>query len=407
MGKSIWYLHHYAGGPGIGRLFRPYNMSKAWQAEGHDPVVISARYNHMQDKSAQINPELEVDGVPYVFLEAPQYEKNGLGRLRNLITYSMNLIFSSRMKKLKKPDIIIASSPHPLLILPARRLAKIHNAKLFFEVRDIWPLSITELTDMKKKHPLIRLFSWVERYAYRVSDQVISLFPYAKTHMVERGLKEDKFNFIPNGIQIDTEECSSSDFKLPIYNFVDQLRSDGKFVVAYTGAFGEPNAMEQLMDATKIMMSTDESVHFVLVGEGRLKAGYQKFANANKLENVTFFDSIPKNGVLQLLKKVDAGFIGWNDKKLYSYGISSNKLYDYMLTKLPIICAVNTPLDPVAVSGCGLSVKPNQPADIVKAIIELKNKPSDERAQMGILGRQYVIDNHDYVVLAKKYSELF
>ena len=146
----------------------------------------------------------------------------------------------------EKPDVIIYSSPTLIGYLSAYQLAKKYNAKLFFEVRDIWPLAIIQAGGYSPKHPFIRLLQWIEDFAYRKSDKVISVLPYAVEHMVERGMIRDKFTWIPNGIHPTELENAE-----PLNKSVVSALPKDKFIVGYTGTFGLANNLSSFIEAAK------------------------------------------------------------------------------------------------------------------------------------------------------------
>jgi glycosyltransferase involved in cell wall biosynthesis len=107
-----------------------------------------------------------------------------------------------------------------------------------------------------------------------------------------------------------------------------------------------------------------------------------------------------------LLELVDACFIGWQKKALYRFGISPNKVLDYMMAGKPIIQAAAEGNDLVSLSNCGLTVPSENPSAIAAAVKELMNYPLSEREAMGLRGRQYVQLHHDYAHLARRYLEI-
>jgi glycosyltransferase involved in cell wall biosynthesis len=102
---------------------------------------------------------------------------------------------------------------------------------------------------------------------------------------------------------------------------------------------------------------------------------------------------------------MDILYIGWRRSPLYRFGVSPNKLFDYMMAGKPIINAISAGNDLVAESGCGISIPPEDPVAIAEAIKKLIDMSPLEREEMGRRGREYVIKNHDYKVLAKRFLE--
>ena len=104
-----------------------------------------------------------------------------------------------------------------------------------------------------------------------------------------------------------------------------------------------------------------------------------------------------------ILQEMDALYIGLKGDPLFRFGVSPNKLMDYMMAAKPVIYAIQSGNNLVAESGCGISVPPESPEDIVKAVLGLMNLSTEDRKQMGQKGRIYIRENHDYRLLAKQF----
>src|SRR5689334_6195050 len=143
---NIWLLHPFAGGPELGRHWRPFWLADAWSRMGHRPVVVSAGFHHLHRKPREAGPQ-RIETVDFWFLETPRYGDGSLGRLRNNLAFGPRLLQAARaiVDRFGRPDLIIASSPHLFFVSSARRLAQQFNAQFWVEVRDLWPESIVAL----------------------------------------------------------------------------------------------------------------------------------------------------------------------------------------------------------------------------------------------------------------------
>ena len=143
---NIWLLHPFAGGPGLGRHWRPFWLADAWKKMGHEVVVVSASFHHLHRNPRTPGPQ-KINEVDFWFLKTPRYGRDSFGRLWN------NLFFGPRFslhaneiaKVFGKPDLIIGSSPHLFFISAAHRVARRFDAKFWIEVRDLWPESLVSL----------------------------------------------------------------------------------------------------------------------------------------------------------------------------------------------------------------------------------------------------------------------
>ncbi len=299
-----------------------------------------------------------------------------------------------------QPDIVIASSTYPLDIYPAYRIAKLSGAKLVFEVHDLWPLSLIELGNMSKLNPVIILFQLAENFAYRNADKVVSILPNTLEYMKKHGLQADKFVYVPNGI---SEEDWSGKRELSVINKgkINELKKQHKFLIAYAGAHGVANALDSFIKAAGYIR--DFPIHLLLIGKGPEKNKLIEIAESKNFNNITFLDSIPKNEIPELLSMMDALYIGLQNQPIFRFGISPNKLLDYMMAGKPIIQAINAGNDLVTEAGCGITVEPENSKSIANAMIRLYKMPPEERQDMGNAGHYFVVQNHEYKVLAEKF----
>ena len=298
---------------------------------------------------------------------------------------------------------MIASSTYPLDMIAARRIARRAKARLVFEVHDLWPLSPIELGGMSPRHPFIRLMQWAEDYAYRRADRVVSMLPNAAGHMEAHGMAPEKFRYVPNGFVASEWQEGRTPIPLDHRTILTSLRERGLFLVGYCGAHGLANALESLVEAGSLLR--DHQVALVLVGQGPEKATLQRKAEQARLTDVHFLPPVPKVCIPVLLDLLDALFIGLKRTPIFRFGISPNKLIDYMMAGKPVIQAIEAGNDLVAESGCGLSIPPENPQAIADATLRLMALSPAEREAMGLRGREYVLAYHDYRVLAREFLD--
>ena len=218
--------------------------------------------------------------------------------------------------------------------------------------------------------------------------------------MQNHGLSPDKFVHIPNGI--DCEEINNKEKysdKIPNYN------SEGKFLIGYLGTLGIANALDYFIDAAE-KLKDNHDISFVLVGQGSEKERLVKKIYDRKLQNIKIYPAVSKEQVQSVLAQFDICYVGWFKHPLYRFGISANKIFDYMLSGKPIIHGSNASNDPIKDAQCGISIPAEDVNALVEAILELKNKPQKEQKRIGDKGIKYVYTNHNYSQLAKKYESI-
>ncbi|QAT50579.1 glycosyltransferase WbuB [Caproiciproducens sp. NJN-50] len=403
---NILYINHYAGSRLHGMEFRPWFMAKRWAQDGHNVTIAASSYSHLRTK----NPDLQgkkfdeqmLDGIRYFWIAGPEYHGNGMGRVKNMLSFLSGLYRDQKeLAKAGAPDAVIASSTYPLDIYPAYHIAKKYGASLIYEVHDLWPLSPIELGGMSPKHPYIRVMQAAENYCYRHSDRVVSLLPNAKEHMVEHGMAAEKFVYVPNGIEkADWEKPFGEP---PVYS--EQLfrfHEQGEFLIGYAGAHGIANALDSFVEAGELLCG--KKIRLLLIGPGPERERLIQKAKDKKLEDVvTFLPPVGRGQIPELLSQMDALYIGLQRQPLFRFGVSPNKLMDYMMAGKPVIFAIDAPNDMVAEAGCGVSIPPEDSAAIARASEKLSSCTKEELEEMGCRGREYILRNNEYDVLSRKF----
>lgn len=403
---NIIIINHYAGSDYYGMEFRPYYMAKEWSKLGHSVTIIAADYSHLRKNNPNVSKELQeeiIDGIKYVWVKTPKYNGNGIGRIINISTFMFKLrIYYKKIAKKYNPNAVIASSTYPLDIYPASRISSISGAKLCFEIHDLWPLTPMEIGGYSEKNPAIKILQRAEDFAYENSDVVVSILPCADKHIRNRGFKTDNYIHIPNGVIVKHDNENNAPHEEQI-DILENLKKQGYTLVGYTGNHSPANSLDTFLNAAKLC--DNGKVKFVLVGSGNAKDELIKYAENNKIKNVEFLNPVRKENMSIILEKLDIAYIGLKKEKLFSYGVSPNKLYDYMMAKKLIIYSVEAGNDPVKDANCGITVPAENPEEICAAVNNLLKLSKEERDEMGYNGYRYVINNHEYSHLAKMFEE--
>lgn len=405
---NILLINHYAGSPEMGMEFRPYYFAREWVKAGHRVTIIAGDYSHLRIRNPEVKKDFQkevIDGIRYCWIKTGRYEGNGLKRALTMFRFVYKIWKNAgRIVNSLKPDVVITSSTYPLDTYAGQKIRKLCGAKLIHEVHDMWPLSPMELGGMSRYHPFIVLMQAAENSFCRKADYVVSLLPNSKDYFIKHGMKAEKFVNIPNGIVLSEWEKNE---KIPSrhWQVLKKLKEDGNFVVGYFGGHALSNALDILLDTAKEIQNS--KIKFVLVGNGVEKPRLIKRARDEKIENVIFLEPVEKNSIQDLAGYFDCCYMGSLKSPLYRFGISFNKMYDYMMAGKPVICAVDAPECPVEKCGCGFMAESGKISEIQKAVENLYDMAEDERDRMGMKGKKAVLESYNYKVLAERFIELF
>ena len=396
---NILLINHYAGSPSYGMEYRSYYLAREWVRMGHHVTIVGGTYSHLRIRQPEAGEEI-IDGIRYIWLPTPSYQGNGVKRALSMAAFVSQLyLHQSFVVGGKPPEIVIASSTYPLDIYPARHIANKYHAKLVFEVHDIWPLTPMEIGHMSKYHPFIWVMQKAEDYACRHVDKIISILPKAEPHYKEHGLAEGKFFAVPNGIDLDEMETVPKPSQCNLRSF---CKEDEK-IVLFAGAHGIANALDVLLDAAAMLRS--EPVTVMLIGNGAEKERLSQRAKKEGLENVVFLPAVAKTEIAGILAQADILYIGLAKSPLFQFGISPNKMMDYMYAAKPVINAIDAGNDMTVEADCGYSVPAGNAVAVAEAIREMALLPEEERRRMGQNGKRYVEKNHDYRKLAGRFLD--
>ncbi|OFY20459.1 MAG: glycosyltransferase WbuB [Bacteroidetes bacterium GWF2_29_10] len=402
-------INHYAGSPHYGMEFRHYYLAKEFKKIGHTLTIIAADYSHIRNIQPNIEEDFQkeiIDGIDYYWIKTPKYEGSGIGRIINIFTFLYKLKCKSKsFFNNKKYDVVIASSTYPLDIFPAKSVAKKMGAKLVYEIHDLWPLSPMELGGYSKYHPFIMLLQYAENYAYKKCDKVISILPLTLEHAMSHGLKKEKWHNIPNGI--DCSEWEDNKMNLPEHHktIFENLKKENKKIILYAGTIGVANSLDNFLNAAKL--SKNSNIQYIIAGKGPEKEALEKRVIKEEISNVTFLESVNKKLVPTLLSLSDILYVSFQKQSLFRFGISPNKIFDYMMSAKPVIQAIEAGNNIVADAKCGITIEPDNPEALKNAIDNILNLSNQKLEQLGNNGKKYVLANHNYTVLSKKFINIF
>jgi len=403
---KIWILNHYAVTPDMPSGTRHYDFAKELVKRGHKVTIFASSFHFSLRREIKLTKNEKylienIDGINFVWIKTFPYQKNDWRRVINMLsymcrTYCLGKKITKINKNIEQPNIIIGSSVHLLAVLSAYWLTKYYKAKFLMEVRDLWPQTLVDMGNLKENNLIVKTLRILEKNLYKKAEKIITLLPLAKEYITALGIDEKKIIWIPNGVDL-------TKFK----NISKKEITDGKFKVMYFGAHGLANALNNVLDAAKIIQDTEyEKIKFIFIGDGSEKKNLIKYKNELQLKNTEFRDSLSKDEVYASLNEADASIFNLKKTEVFKYGISSNKLFDYMAAAKPIIFSVNAANNPVEEADCGISISPGNPQKMADAIIHLYQTSPEEREKMGQKGKEYVEKYHSIPVLVDKLEKI-
>ncbi len=410
MRKNIWILHPHASAPSKGALVRPYDLSKCLTKKGYDPIIFTSNYNHftheVTDTQNERYTKSNQDGVDFIFVKVTQYPNNGIKRILSMFSYLINVkrVIRKCIKTHVKPDVIYASSPHPLALIAGIQIAKKLHIPCVVEIRDLWPESIAEYsTRFTKKHPLIKLLYKGEKWIYKKADGIIFTQPGGADYIREQGWDKDidmsKVHHINNGVDLEAFDYNRDNFRIQD----DDLESPDIFKVVYTGSIRRVNNIGILLDAAKLI--DNPKIKFLIWGDGDELEMLNQRILSEGITNVCFKGRVEKKYVPYILSRADVNVLHCEYMPLLRYGISHNKSFEYLACAKPILSTINPNYDYISLNNAGISLENQFPHNIANAVLQLCEMEDQKYNEMCQDARK-LAKQYDFGVLTDKLIDI-
>jgi len=384
-------LSQNSGSRKHGMVMRNYNWARALTQMGHEVTVVGSSFSHSRQAQPQTKgrvTEENIDGIRYLWLWGPKYgAKNALGRVMSMFVFCLQLFLPD--KRLRGSyDVVIASSPPPFVIYPAHWRAKKMKAKLIFDARDLWPLTLKELGGYSERHPFIWLMQKSEDYACRHADLVTAVAQNSETYLQSRGLAKGRFMPMGNGLLSAKGNGPADLLPQSLLDKLSDIRKQARLVVGYAGAIGLANAMDTLIHSAA---EVESDIHIILFGGGPETEPLKSLSKQlGLMDRVHFMGTVSPEQVSLCLECFDIAYVGLLKRDLYKYGASLTKLNDYMQAGKPIIYAAEDIGNAVEKSGCGIACSAENSESVTKTIKRMSEMTDAERIEMGKAGQDWL-----------------
>jgi len=383
--KLIFIFNQFAISPDMPGGTRHYDFGKELAKRGYEVYIFASDYSYQKLEYLKLKNNEEyvienINGVNFVWVKTPAYKKNNYKRIINQIAFSINAIKIASNIKLK-PDFIIGSSPTLFTAFMSYKYTKCIGAKYIAEIRDLWPESLYCLNKRLKYHPYTLLLKIISAYLYKKSKKIIVFTKGNKEYISKKS--KAKIEYIPNGVKKDMfEEFDKRNIIRKKYGFKD-------FTFVYTGAIGVANSIDTIVKACERIR--DEDINVKIFGSGPLKDKLKAEIKKRDLKNIKILSPVEKSEIPSILNASDGAIITLKDIPLFRFGVSPNKIFEYMYAGLPVLCAIEGEMgDMIRDADCGYVVKPDNPDDLAEKMIKLYSLPKQERVKKGQNGKRYI-----------------
>lgn len=415
---KIWLLNHYATNQYTARAGRHFWFARELKKRGYDVTVFCATTfldNEEEiDNKGQVLSVKRADKVPFVFVKTTASKGNGIDRIKNMGIFYKNLFPATKRYagKYGKPDLILASSVHPLTMVAGIQIARKWKIPCICEIRDLWPEAIFQFGKAREKSLLGRILIRGEHWIYRKANALIFTKEGDTDYLKERKWTTEqggdidlaKCHYINNGVDIADYEQRIKKEKIDDYDLVDAK----KFNVIYAGTLRSVNNVGNLLDAAKILKNKNgyEDVQFLIYGNGVQFEELQERVKQEGLESVKMKGFIERKYIPYILSRSSVNMLNYSQGQYnWNRGNSSNKLFEYMASGKPIISTVHMGYSIINKYHCGAELDEDTPEALAKQIIRFHDMKKDEYEEIGKNAKEGAKD-FDCKVLTDKLEEV-
>ena len=283
---------------------------------------------------------------------------------------------------LRRPDVIISTSPQFFTACAAYVLSIFKRRPFVFELRDLWPDSIIAVGAMQDS-TAIRALKRLEYFLYRKATRIVSVTNSFKSVLAGNGIPAEKIAVVRNGADLVGFTPGPKPEDL-----VRRYRLEGRFIAAYIGTIGMAHGLGTVLDAAE-KMRANERVVFVVVGDGAERTMLEDQARRRSLANVRFVGPVGKDEVVRYWRLADAALVLLRDRPVFRHVLPS-KIFEAMATARPIILGVlGESADLLLAAQAGVVFPPENAVALAEAVTALAGTP-ERAAEMGWRGRRFV-----------------
>lgn len=322
----------------------------------------------------------------------PSHDNFPINRILNYLSFAFSAS-SLGLILVRRADVMWVYHPPLTIGLPALIISKIRRIPFIYEIQDMWPETLLA-TGMIRNKRVLRILDLFSKLVYSYASAIVVISQGFKLNLVKKGVKESKIHIIPNWADEN------------IYReFENKKYGNSKFKLVYAGNIGKAQALNNLVDASELLISENTLIY--IIGDGLEKDTIKSKISEKKIDNIILLDKMPPLNVIRFYEISDALLIHLKKDELFSITIPG-KTFAYMACGRPIICAADGEVAKVIEEAkCGIVVPPEDPKKLAEAIEKMANMSIYERIEMGKNGAESYRNKYSQEVSMTKYDSLF
>lgn len=394
--KRLWVFNQYASTPDQPAT-SAFFVAKELQALGWEVTFFASAFNYYFQKDGKssrfgLATEEDFDGVSFVWLRGPSVPGT-FGRILNILSFTVLSLCVGLVRR-NGPDVVIGVCPHPGAAFSAWLVSVLRRADFAYEIRDIWPESLRKYVTSLSRKIAYGILYVLQSFLYRRARIILSVLPEIALYMRDRGLPDKLTAHAPNATYIRPEPAPAAGLL---------KTSPDRFDFVYCGGFSRYQGISVIIDSFKACAAHvgQDKVALHLVGEGSEKAAIAQIAAEHPPGNIHLYSSVSRTEVQSVLQDGDCNVFHLSDiGYALEYGISPNKLVEYLASGKPLVYAMPRDWPLLAEGRVGIYSRPDNVKDFAAAMCNMQQATRDTLTAYGQGARQ-VAQNFDVITVAR------
>jgi len=369
---------------------------------GHDVVVVTTVPHY---PSGQVSSSYRDDwihrsvenGVKISRVWVPSVKRSNFAfRLLQFLCYQIGAVWAEFTQDY---DVVLAANPALWVWMPFAYYVSFSNKPALFSVHDVYPDVGVTLGVFRHKF-IIEVVASLERYCLDRSRIVRVLSESFKPGLRNLGTPDSKMALVYDWVDTDLIRPCPRDNQ-----FAQRHNLKDRFVVLYAGNIGLSQGLENVLAAAEQLVE-HQDIHFLFVGDGPGREQLMARAHSNKLTNVQFLPFQARTCLPEVLGSADISLVVL--RKGIGTGSLPSKTFSILASGRPIIASVDEQSetwDLIQKAQAGLCIEPENPLELVKAILTLKND-QNLRIRLGQNGRIWAERRHSPQSATMQFEEL-
>ena len=384
---------------------RILELGRRLMATGHQVSVLTGLPNYpdgrlhpaYRKKAWKLTWRENHDGIDVIRVAMfPSHSKKTLPRLANYFSF----LFASAMRAmfLRKPDVIVCTSPPLTIGLSAGLAAARFQVPFVLEARDLWPEAAIALGYLQ--HTCVQKAAFaLEDFLYRRARHLVVVSQGMKKDLVERGIAPAKTSVIPNGVDTGLFTPGAKNA------YIESLKKSGLRVGVYLGTLSAYHGADHALALLERLQS-HRDIRVVFAAGGSAAQELQTAVTQRGLSNALFLQAPSRREMPGLIASSDF-CLALVKPGPFSRWLLSSKIFMYMACGRPIFAlATGETARVIAEAQCGIIAEPIHLGidRLATSIAALAGGPQAE--SMGRAGRIYAEQHCGWNSLSHSYDLL-